>query len=577
MATKIIMPKNGMDMTEGTIVRWLKNVGDRVEYEEPIMEIETDKVTMESESPATGVLLAKYYDDGATVPVLTVLGYIGEEGEEVPDRPEEEGNIASEQPVKTDKPVIKPEDPINKENKNEFDVAVIGGGPAGYVAAIKAAQLGGKVILFEKDTLGGTCLNRGCIPTKTYLKTAEYLHHIRRAGERGIVANPEATVDMEKVVAYKNNVVKTLTSGVAGLLKSNSVQVIKGKAKLSGKNEIECDDKKYTADKVILCGGSKAGVIPIEGIDHKDVLTSDGILDITEVPERLCIIGGGVIGCELACAFSAFGSKVTVVELMDRLVANMDASISAELVKALKADGIEVQLGAQVKSIEDKDGKPVVVTDNGRIECDKVLLSIGRTADLECLGALKDEIKTEHGKVIVNDRMETSVQGIYAAGDINGKSMLAHSAFKMAETASMNAMGHDHVCELKYTPSCIYTIPEAASVGLTEEDARQQYGDEVSVGTFPLMANGRSLASGEKAGFVKVIISKKYCGILGVHIVGADAAEMIAEPAALMSGEVTADEVADYIIHGHPTYAEAFAEACADALGRCIHLPKKQS
>lgn len=571
MATEIIMPKNGMDMEEGKIIQWLKNVGDKVEYEEPLMEIETDKVTMESEAPADGVLLAKYYEDGAVVPVLTVLGYIGKEGEKVPESNHVNNNQNQFSPPEiNDQVSFAP-----SQRKGEYDVAVIGGGPAGYVAAIKAAQLGGKVILFEKDVVGGTCLNRGCIPTKTYLKTAEYLHHIRKAAERGIVASSEASVDMEKVVKYKNKVVKTLTTGVKGLLKSNDVKVVKGIASLSGRNEIECNEEKYTADNIILCGGSKAGMIPIPGIEHKAVMTSDDILDMKELPDSLCIIGGGIIGCEMACAFSAFGSKVTIVELMDRLVPNMDEDISAQLLKALKSDGVEVILGTQVKSIEDNEGKAVIVTEDKRIECDKALLSIGRTADLECLGVLKDEIKTVKGKVEVNDKMQTSVSGIYAPGDINGKLMLAHAAFSMAETAASNAMGHDEECELDYTPSCIYTIPEAASAGMTEEAALGKFGNDISIGNFPMSANGRALASGEKTGFVKVIISKKYGEILGVHIVGMGAAEMIAEPVALMSMEVTAHEVADSIIHGHPTYGEALMEACADALGRCIHLPKK--
>lgn len=567
MATEIYMPKQGMDMTEGTIIKWLKNVGDKVERDEPVMEIETDKITMESESPASGVLLAKLYEDGAVVPVLTTIGYIGEPGEKIPE---------AEAP-KAEEKAASPAEAPKAEKKDGYDVAVIGGGPAGYVAAIRAAQLGAKVIIFEKDTVGGTCLNRGCIPTKTYLKTAEYIHHIDAAASRGIVVNAEHSVDMPKVVAYKNKVVKTLTGGVGSLLKSNDVTLINGEAKLEDATTVECAGKTYKADKIILCGGSKAIRIPIPGVDHKDVMTSDEILDMTEVPERLGIIGGGVIGCELASAFSAFGSKVTIVEAMDRVVSMLDKDISAEVDKALKKSGASVNCGRKVLEIKDNGGHPVIVTDNGEFECDKVLLSIGRAADLGCLGKVADKIKTERGKIVVDDTMKTTVDNIYACGDINGRIMLAHSAFKMGEVAAENAVtGSQIKCDLRYVPSCLYLSPEAASVGLTEEKARELHPEGIRVGRFNMAANGRCVASGERVGFIKVIADNKYGQILGVHMVGGVASEMIAEPTALMQMEITVNEVADSIIHAHPSYSEAFAEACADCLGRCIHQPPKK-
>ncbi len=579
MATELYMPKNGMDMTEGTIVRWLKNVGDPVEKDEAVMEIETDKITMESESPVSGVLLAKLYEDGAVVPVLTTIGYVGEAGEMVP---EAAASAAPAQTAGAAAPAAGPTAPANETapaalKAGEYNVAVIGGGPAGYVAAIRAAQLGGKVVLFEKDVVGGTCLNRGCIPTKTYLKTAEYIHHIKGAADRGIIVNAETSVDMPKVVAYKDKVVKTLTGGVAALLKSNGVEVVKGTAKLASASGVECGGKMYAAQKVILCGGSKAIRIPIPGVDHKDVMTSDDILSMKELPKRLGIIGGGVIGCELASAFSAFGCEVTIVEMMDRVVSMFDKDVSAELDKSLKKSGVKVMCGRKVEEIADAAGHPVIVTDAGRVECDKVLLSIGRAADLDCLGALADQIKTERGKVVVDDTMKTSVENIYACGDINGRVMLAHSAFKMGEVAAENCMtGENRKCDLRYVPSCLYTSPEAASVGLTEEKARELHPEGVRIGLFQMAANGRSVASGERQGFIKVIADAKYGQILGVHMVGGVASEMIAEPTALMAMEVTVNEVAEDIIHAHPSYSEAFAEACADALGRCIHLPAKK-
>ncbi|MCI8403091.1 MAG: dihydrolipoyl dehydrogenase [Lachnospiraceae bacterium] len=583
MATELYMPKNGMDMTEGTIVRWLKNVGDAVDKDEAVMEIETDKITMESESPVSGVLLAKLYEDGAVVPVLTTVGYIGEAGEKIPEKESVAEPSAVSRSATEAKEAAKPAAGTKAPETGtplrpgEYHVAVIGGGPAGYVAAIRAAQLGGRVILFEKDTVGGTCLNRGCIPTKTYLKTAEYIHHIKGAADRGIIVNAETRVDMPKVVAYKDRVVRTLTGGVAGLLKSNGVEVIKGTARLKTATCVECEGKTYDAQKIILCGGSRAIRIPIPGVDHKDVMTSDDILALTELPARLGIIGGGVIGCELASAFSAFGCEVTIVEMMDRVVSMFDKDVSEELDKSLQKNGVKVMCGRKVEEIADEGGHPVIVTDGGRVECDKVLLSIGRASDLECLGALADEIRTERGKVTVDDTMETCVPGIYACGDINGRVMLAHAAFKMGEVAAENCMtGAGRKCDLRYVPSCLYTSPEAAGVGLTEEKARELHPEGIRIGRFRMVANGRSLASGETEGFIKVIVDDKYGQILGVHMVGGMASEMIAEPVALMAMEITVNEVAGDIIHGHPSYSEAFAEACADALGCCIHLPAKK-
>lgn len=455
------------------------------------------------------------------------------------------------------------------------DVAVIGGGPAGYVAAIKAAQLGGSVVLFERSAVGGTCLNRGCIPTKTYLKTAEYLHHIRSAKDRGIVmADSAATVDMPKVVAYKDRVVKVLTGGVAALLKANGVEMVQGDATLVSPTEVSCGGEIYKANKIILCGGSMAGKPPIPGIGHPAVLTSDELLDLATIPERLCVIGGGVIGCEMACAFRAFGSAVTIVELADRILPGMDGEVSEAMKKALSKQGVKIFTSRQVLEISGPDTTPVVSTDGGDFSCDTVLLSIGRVADRSCLGTVA--LETQGGKVVVNDHMETSVPGVYACGDLVDRVMLAHAAFKMGETAAENCMGGDARCDLTYVPSCVYTLPEASAVGMTEVQAVAYLGAErVAVGRFPFSANGRATASGERVGFVKVLTDRETGVLLGVHMVGEMAAELIAEPTTLLSCGITAAQVADSVIHGHPTYSEAIMEACADALGRCLHLPPR--
>ncbi|MCT4593924.1 MAG: dihydrolipoyl dehydrogenase [Anaeromicrobium sp.] len=454
----------------------------------------------------------------------------------------------------------------------EYDVIVIGAGPAGYVAAIKASQLGGKVALVEKNKIGGTCLNRGCIPTKTYIKNVEIIESIKKAKYRGInLLNETFNLDMKKIVKYKNNVVFNLTSGVHTLLKSYKVDIYTGKALIKSPSEVLVKKQILKAKAIIYGGGSKVAKIPIKGIDSPLVLTSDTILDLEEIPNKLCIIGGGVIGVEMAEIFNAYGTKVTIVEMCDRILPNGDYEISEYMKNILSLKGIKIITGTQVKNIVEENNKLRLILPKGEeLICDKALLSVGRVSDLEGIGNIG--IKTERGKILVDDYMETNIKNIYAPGDVNGKLMLAHSAFKMGEVAAQNAMGQRVKLDLKYTPSSVYTTTEVAFVGLREDEAKEDY--HICVGKFKFNGNGRALASGHTEGFVKVIGDKKYKEILGIHIIGPCASEIINEGATLMASEVTLEEVAHYI-HGHPSYSEALMEACADALGKSIHLPKK--
>ena len=583
MATEIIMPKAGIDMTEGQIIKWNKKEGDKVETGEILLEIMTDKTSMELEAEDSGYLIKIIKGDGETVPVTEVIGYIGAEGEVAPegiskDAVETSENVSDKkekEPIK-ERGIEERNTAVKSEKgEDEFDVVVIGGGPAGYVAAIRAAQVGGKVAIVEKSELGGTCLNRGCIPTKTFLKNAEIIEGIEMSSKRGIILeNEKFTVDMPKVVSLKNEIVKTLTNGVQGLLKSNSIKIFKGVGKINKDKDVVINGEEVLrTNKIILAGGSKVGSVNIPGIESKRVLTSDDILDLKELPKSLAVIGGGVVGVELGQAYLSFGSEVTVIEMMDRIVPGVDREASETLRKALEKKGMKILTSSKIKEIIDEGDKlRIKLEDKEDVVAEKALLSIGRVPDLEAVGEL--DLEMERGKIKVDKYMETSVKGVYATGDINGIKMLAHAAFRMGEVAAENAiLGNHREIKLETTPSAIYTIPEVGMVGLTEEEAKEKY--DINIGKFAFVGNGRALASGDTTGFVKVIADKKYGEILGVHIVGQSAAEIINEASSLMAMEITVDEVIK-TIHGHPTFSEALFEACADVLGEAIHLPKKK-
>ncbi|SHE87754.1 dihydrolipoyl dehydrogenase [Alkalibacter saccharofermentans] len=578
MANEIIMPKAGMDMEEGTIVKWLVSEGDKVDTGDPILEILTDKVNMEVEAETPGTILKIVAKEGDVLPVFTVIGYIGKEGEQPPEGVAPEAPAKEEKPAEEAKAAPVKEEPSKQAQKqeDEYDVVVLGAGPGGYVAAIRAAQLGAKTAIVEAQYFGGTCLNVGCIPTKTLVKNAEILHQIEHAGSKGIiVGKPE--IDMKKVKQNKDSVVKKLTGGIGALLKSNGITIIDGVGSAGNDDTVkivEGKDKGKTVkyDKLIIATGSLPLVPPIPGLDLPGIMTSTEILDLEEIPKELVVIGGGVIGCEFATIYNSFGTKVTIVEMMPKLIPNMDAEVSAELEKQLKKAGIKVMTDSKVEKVETApEGFSVTVSgkDETSIKAEKVLVSIGRKANMKGLEDL--DIKKDR-TIAVDDYLRTSKENVYAVGDITGKIQLAHWASAQGMKAAENAMGASKKMDCRFVPSCIYTIPEIGSVGLTEEEARQKY--DVAIGRFPMMVSGKAIAMGETEGFVKIITDKKYGEILGVHIVGPNATELVAEVTAVMKLEGTIEELGD-IIHPHPTISESIMEAAHAVHGECIHLPKK--
>ncbi|NJA00431.1 dihydrolipoyl dehydrogenase, partial [Clostridioides difficile] len=574
MSVEVIMPKAGVAMEEGTIVSWLKQEGEEVKIGEPILEITTDKVNMEIESEGEGTLAVIIHkEEGEVLPVFTVIGVIAEKGENQEEVKAKylSGNVSKEDTVKENQNIEVKEEKINKKECNhDYDVVVIGGGPGGYLSALKAALLGGRVALVEENILGGTCLNRGCIPTKTYIKTAEILEEIDQLSKRGVKVTVDKEQDIKKAIKYKNRVVKKLTAGVGGLLKSRDVDVFNLKASVKEEHKVILSDGKVLdTENIIIATGSKVRILPIKGIESNLIITSTEALDLETVPEELVIIGGGVIGCEFAEIFNSRGSKVTIVEMEDRVIPRMDKELSESLKYSLSKKGINVLTKKKVSEFKE-EGNNILVCIEGEepIKADLCLYAIGREANLSGIEDL--DIKIDKGSIVVNSKMETSMPSIYAVGDVTGGVMLAHAAFKMGEVAASNALGVNKEVDLGALPSCVYTIPEVAAVGITEEDARKKY--NVKVGKFNFAGNGRALASGQEQGYVKVVADAKYGEILGIHMFGCGVAELINHAASFKALEIPTDEASE-LIFGHPCTSEALMEALADVNGECLHLP----
>ena len=464
----------------------------------------------------------------------------------------------------------------------KYDVVVIGSGPGGYVAAIRCAQLGLKTAIVEKySTFGGTCLNVGCIPSKAMLDSSEHFHNAAHTFKTHGIELKDLKVNLEQLVARKNEVVKQNTDGITYLMKKNKIDTYEGVGSFKNKNTIVVKGKTETTietTNVIIATGSKPSTLPFITIDKKRIITSTEALNLKEIPKHLVLIGGGVIGLELGSVYARLGAKVTVVEFMDSIIPTMDKTLGKELQKSLKKLGFEFLLSHKVKEVSSTAKEVTIKADNAKgeevvVKGDYCLVAVGRVAYTEGLGLENIGITTEERtrKITVNHNMETTVPGVYAIGDVVRGAMLAHKAEEEGIYVAEYLAGQKPHINYNLIPGVVYTWPEVASVGKTEEDLKAA-GHKYKVGNFPFLASGRARASMDTDGLVKVLADATTDEILGVHMIGPRVADMIAEAVVAMEFRASAEDIAR-MSHAHPTYTEVFKEACLAATGnRALHI-----
>lgn len=454
-----------------------------------------------------------------------------------------------------------------------YDLIVLGGGPGGYVASIKASQLGMKVAIIEKNKYGGVCLNVGCIPTKTMLKSSRLFNDMLEAKKFGIDIDGSFSINWKNVIKRKDRVVNKLVTGVEFLLKKNKIDMYNGLGKVIDKNTIEVNGEKLVCKNLLICTGSNSRIPQIEGtkeaLEKGYLMTSTEILKIKDVPKKLTIIGGGVIGIEFAILFASLGTKVSIIQRSGRILDALDKDVIKEIREVLEKKDVDIIYNATTNYIGDGYIEYTSNEKKVKLEGDKLLVCIGRIPNINIVKNLNLEI--ERGAIKTNNKMETNVEGVYAAGDVNGIMQLAHVASHEGVIAVENIFGGNEKINYNRAPYCIYTFPEVAGVGLTEKQAIKKYSDEIKISKFPLSANGKALAEGETRGFVKIIASKKDDIVIGVHIVASHATDMISEMVTTMAFEGTAKEITK-AIHPHPTMSEAVVEAAMGIVDKAIHI-----
>ncbi len=452
---------------------------------------------------------------------------------------------------------------------DKYDLAIIGSGPCGYVAAIRAAQLGMKVSVFEKDKVGGVCLNWGCIPTKALSASSKALYNIKRSSEFGIDVK-DFSLDFKKVYERKNKIVEKLSSGVEMLMKAKKIHLIKEKATLKDNTHILSGDKTIESKFILIATGSIPFQIPNIPFDGAQILSSSDILSLQKVPKSLIIIGGGVIGCEFASIFKNFGTEITIVEMMDSLLPNEDREVSKKLETIFKKGGINIFTGKKVENVEKKDGLVKVnLSDGNIISSENVLVCVGRSPNTKDLGIEEIGIECNKGWIKVDSSFRTNIKNIYAAGDVKGGVLLAHVSSREGIVAVEKMCRKNTKIDYNVIPSCIFTNPEIASVGLNESAAKSR-GLDVKARKFPFSAIGKSHVLGETEGFVKLVVNNKNDKILGAQIIGPHATELIAEFSPCIQFGITSEKLAS-VIHAHPTLSEAIQEAVESIHNKAIH------
>lgn len=456
----------------------------------------------------------------------------------------------------------------------KYDIIVIGSGPGGYVAAIRAAQLGRKVALVERAEPGGVCLNWGCIPTKALLKSAQVYQYCKNAAHYGVQLDGEPRPDMEAIVARSRTVAETMSKGVQFLLKKNAIDLLAGTGFVKGPGKVAVDGTEYEADHIILATGARPREMPFLPVDGEHVLSSKQALTLKRIPESIVVVGSGAIGCEFAWLYAALGSKVTVVEYLDRMLPLEDEEVSKAMERAFRKLRATVLTSTTVKGVEIEEGRCKVAVEGKKgaqtLDAEIVLSAVGIAANIENIGLEACGVKTERGKIVVDAYFRTNIAGIYAIGDIIPTPALAHVASAEAICCVEAICGlNPEPVDYSTIPSCIFTSPEVASVGLTEQQAREQ-GIEVKVGRFPFTASGKATAAGDRDGFMKLIFDAEE-RLIGAHLIGANVTEMLAEPTLAKRLGVTAHQIAR-TIHAHPTLNEGLMEAAEAALGAAIHL-----
>ncbi len=459
----------------------------------------------------------------------------------------------------------------------KFDIIVLGGGPGGYPAAIKAASLGKKVALVEGDQMGGTCLNRGCIPSKTLLANAHLLHKIKQASDYGIRVT-DISVDFAQMAERKDKVIESLRTSLTGLIRANQITLFNGFGKFTDPNTIKVlgkDNAVLQADRIIIATGSEPKNIPAFPFDGEKILSSTSLLQLKTLPKSLAVIGGGYIGCEFASCFADYGVKVHILEAMPSIIPTQGPDLSQALQKSFQSKHIDIRTGVFVEGI-DRDEKGVVVRlkDQTPVHAEMALVAVGRSFNTEHIGLEKAGIVPDKGAIPVNERMETAVAGIYAVGDVTGQWMLAHVASHQGMIAAANAAGHPCTMNYDAVPAVVFTNPEIATVGLLPEQAEKK-GLPYAVSKYPFQALGKSQASLETEGFVQIVYDKKTGALYGGQVIGQEASVLIAEIALAIRCELTVEDIIE-TIHAHPTVAEAWLEAALIANDTPLHFPPKK-